>query len=82
MSTETRDAVDQAIRAHFADEYGDEVMPTGWVLNCAGMRMDGDEVREPYLFDHSDGTTIATCIGLAHVLVQQLMSGAPGGSAL
>ena len=49
MSQDTRDAVEEAIRAHIADEYDDPRIVTDWVVLIANQGLDDDTTGYFYI---------------------------------
>lgn len=68
MSAATKNAVDQAIAAHVADE-GDGHLLTGWVLIAAGMNGDNFERESTnYFYELADKQPFHSSLGLARRL--------------
>lgn len=74
MSTQTHAALDAAIRAHFASEFGDDAAYVShWTIAAAGVDQDG----EPRIMgDHSDPDHMADWMvrGLLHSALAMLDS--------
>lgn len=72
MSDATKDALDEAIAAHFADEMGGAIVQ-GYLLQIAGDSLEDMERNLWSAFRATpDGQAFITTLGLAHYSVRSL----------
>lgn len=70
MSAATKHALDEAIRAHIADEH-DDSLAASWVLITERVPLDGDDGYSHVVDVVPDGQSSVTTMGLAYFVAQQ-----------
>jgi hypothetical protein len=74
LSEQTKAALDDAIRAHIADEY-DGAITSSWVLVAEYMPLDGDDEYTHVIDVVRSGQSSMTTIGLTHFATQMRANG-------
>ncbi|MFF8817800.1 hypothetical protein ACF07D_07375 [Leucobacter sp. NPDC015123] len=70
MSEITKAALDEAVRAHIADEH-DDSLAASWVLIAERVPLDGDDGHSHVVDVVPDGQSAVTTMGLAYFLAQR-----------
>lgn len=68
MSTETKNALDNAIAAHFEDEHDGAIISQYVIQMAGGSLEDYDEKRTAYLRETADSQPLHASIGLARLM--------------
>lgn len=68
MSDQTKQALNDAIAAHFADEHDDAIISQYVIQMADGSLEDYDQQRTAYLRETADGQPLHASIGLTHFM--------------